>query len=175
MLLCFSLSHTHYWYTVCTFKLSEVYQNISTAVVYCCTVLWNRFSPRLIVCSLHVLKVQCTRTVSSYVVFQNIVIIAALPRVRWHRASTPQGSSSNGCCLGITMDQMLLCFSLSHTHYWYTVCMFKLSEVYQNVSTAVVYCCTVLWNRFSPTTYSVYTCKKFSAHVQYHHMLYFKT
>ena len=26
-------SHTHYWYTVCTFKLSGVYQNISTAVV----------------------------------------------------------------------------------------------------------------------------------------------
>ena len=51
-------------------------------------------------------------TVSSYVEFQNIVIVAALPRVRWHRASSPQGSSSNGCCLGITMDQMLLCASL---------------------------------------------------------------
>ena len=34
------------------------------------------------------------------------------PRVRWHRASSPQGSSSNGCCLCITMNQMLLCSSL---------------------------------------------------------------
>ena len=39
----------------------------------------------------------------------------------------------------------------SHTHYWYTVLMFKISKVYQNISTtAVVYCCTVLWNRFPP-------------------------
>ena len=36
----------------------------------------------------------------------------SLPRVRWHRASSPQGSSSNGCCPCITMDQMLLCSSL---------------------------------------------------------------
>ena len=38
--------------------------------------------------------------------------LRSLPRVRWHRASSPQSSSSNGCCLCITMDQMLLCFSL---------------------------------------------------------------
>ena len=36
----------------------------------------------------------------------------SLPRVRWRRASSPQGSSSNGCCPCITMDQMLLCSSL---------------------------------------------------------------
>ena len=36
----------------------------------------------------------------------------SLPRVRWHSASSPQGSSSNACCLCITMDQMLLCSSL---------------------------------------------------------------
>ena len=38
----------------------------------------------------------------------------SLPRVRWHRASidSPQGSSSNGCRLCITMDQLLLCASL---------------------------------------------------------------
>ena len=35
----------------------------------------------------------------------------SLPRVRRHRASRPQGSSSNGCCLCITMDQ-LICASL---------------------------------------------------------------
>ena len=39
-----------------------------------------------------------------------------LPRVRCHRTSKPQGSSSNGCCLCITMYQ-LKCASLSHTHY----------------------------------------------------------
>ena len=38
--------------------------------------------------------------------------LRSLPRVRWLRASSPQGSSSNGCCLCITMDQMLLCSSL---------------------------------------------------------------
>ena len=38
--------------------------------------------------------------------------LRSLPRVHWHRASSPQGSSSNGCCLCITMDQMLLCSSL---------------------------------------------------------------
>ena len=36
----------------------------------------------------------------------------SLPRVRWHRASSPQSTSSNGCCLCITMDQILLCSSL---------------------------------------------------------------
>ena len=35
----------------------------------------------------------------------------SLARVRRHRASSPQGSSSNGCCLCITMDQ-LMCASL---------------------------------------------------------------
>ena len=60
-------------------KLSGVYkvykyQNISTtAVVYCCTVCGTVFcfSPRLIKFSVH-------GTISSYVVFQNIVIIAVL-------------------------------------------------------------------------------------------------
>ena len=30
-----------------------------------------------------------------------------LPRVRRHRAISPQGSSSNGCCLGTTMSQSM--------------------------------------------------------------------
>ena len=88
----------------------------------------------------------------------------SLPRVRWHRASSLQGSSSNGCCLCITMDQMLLRSSLFPHRCWYTVSMFKLSGVYQNISTAIVYCCTVLWNRFPPPTYSLYTCKEPSVH-----------
>ena len=66
--------------TVKMSKLSGVYkvykyQNISsTAVVYCCTVCGGTvfcFSPRLIKFSVH-------GTISSYVVFQNIVIIAVL-------------------------------------------------------------------------------------------------
>ena len=113
MLLCSSLFQNplDHWYTVSMFKLSGVYQNISTAVVYCCTVLWNCFLPPtygLYTCE----EFSANGKISSYVVFQNIVIIAALPRVRWHRASSPQGSSSNGCCLRITLDQMLLCSTL---------------------------------------------------------------
>ena len=50
----------------------------------------------------------------------------SLSRVRRHRASSPQGSSSNGCCLCITMD-LLVCTSLFHTHYWYEVGMLKVS------------------------------------------------
>ena len=134
---------TTYWYTVSMFKLSGKYKNFSTAVVYCCTVLWNRFfypTYGLYTCK----EFSAHGTISSYVVFQNIVIIAALPRVRWHRAISPQGSSSNGCCLCITMDQILLCSSL-FPHPLLVYSMFKLSGVYQNISTAVVcYCCTVL-------------------------------
>ena len=33
-----------------------------------------------------------------------------LPRVRRHRASSPQGSLSNGCRLCITMDQLMCAF-----------------------------------------------------------------
>ena len=40
-------SHTHYWYKVSMFKLSGVYQNISTAVLFCGTV----FSPRRMACT----------------------------------------------------------------------------------------------------------------------------
>ena len=38
--------------------------------------------------------------------------LRSLPRVRWHRARSPQGSSSKVCYFCITMDQMLLCSSL---------------------------------------------------------------
>ena len=102
--------------------------------------------------------------------------LRSLPRVRWDRASSPQSSSSNGCCLCITMDQMLLYSSLFPHPQLASVSMFKLSGVYQNIITAVVYCCTVLWNRFFPPTYGLYTCKEFSVYtVQYHYMLYFRT
>ena len=95
----------------------------------------------------------------------------SLPRVRWHRASNPQGSSSNGCgwCLCITMDQMLLCSSLfPHPLLVYSkyVQIYK-SGVYQNISTAAVELLlygTVLWNRSPPPTYGLYTCKEFSVH-----------
>ena len=48
----------------------------------------------------------------------------SLPRVRRHRIKSPLGSSRNGCCLCITVDQ-LICASLSHTHYWYEVGILK--------------------------------------------------
>ena len=37
-----------------------------------------------------------------------------LPRVRRHRASNPRGSSSNGCCLCITMNQLMCASLLPH-------------------------------------------------------------
>ena len=46
----------------------------------------------------------------------------------------------------------------SHTHYWYTVSMFKLSGVYPNISTAVLFCETVC----SPRLIMVYTRAKSS-------------
>ena len=48
----------------------------------------------------------------------------SLPRVRRHRASTPQGSSERVLPWQITMDQLIFA-SLSHTHYWYKVGMLK--------------------------------------------------
>ena len=77
--------------------------------------------------------------------------LRSLPRVRWHRASSPQGSSSDWCCLCITTDQMLLCSSLfPHPLLVHRVCMFKLSGVYQNISTAVVLYCFLKKNQNTP-------------------------
>ena len=91
--------------------------------------------------------------------------LRSLPRVRWPRASSPQGSSSNGCCLCITMDQMLLCSSLFthplliHSENVQIIgCIQSTVYKYQNISTtAVVYCCTVCGTVFcfSPPTYKV--------------------
>ena len=46
------------------------------------------------------------------------------PRVRRHRASKPQGSSKRVLPWQVTIYQ-LICASLSHTHVWYEVGMFK--------------------------------------------------
>ena len=48
----------------------------------------------------------------------------SLPRVRRHRTSKPQGSFERVLHWQITMDQLIFS-SLSHTHYWYEVGMFK--------------------------------------------------
>ena len=48
----------------------------------------------------------------------------SLPRVRRLRASKPQGSSERVLPLLITMDQLIFA-SLSHTHCWYEVGMWK--------------------------------------------------
>ena len=44
----------------------------------------------------------------------------SLPRVRRHRTSSPQGSSSNGCCLcRLPLDQLLCASTLfPHPTYW---------------------------------------------------------
>ena len=47
-----------------------------------------------------------------------------LPRVRRHGASKPQGSSERVLPWQVTMDQLIFA-SLSHTHYWYELGMFK--------------------------------------------------
>ena len=52
----------------------------------------------------------------------------SLPRVRRHRASTPQGSSERVLPWQVTMDQFIFA-SLSHTHYWYEVGMLKVPAV----------------------------------------------
>ena len=44
----------------------------------------------------------------------------SLPRVHWHTASKPQGSSERVLPSQVTMDQ-LISASLSHPHYWYEV------------------------------------------------------
>ena len=55
----------------------------------------------------------------------------SLPRVCWHRASKPQGSSERVLTWQVIMDQSI-CASLSHTHYWYEVGMLKVPDrVYQ--------------------------------------------
>ena len=48
----------------------------------------------------------------------------SLPRVRRHRASEPQGSFERVLPWQVTMDQLMYA-SLSHTHYWYEVGMWK--------------------------------------------------
>ena len=48
----------------------------------------------------------------------------SLPRVRWHRASKPQGSSERVVPWQVNMDQLIFA-SLSHTHCWYEVGMLK--------------------------------------------------
>ena len=48
----------------------------------------------------------------------------SLPRVRWHRASKPQGSPERVLPWQVTIDQ-LICASLSHTNYWHGVGMLK--------------------------------------------------
>ena len=98
----------------------------------------------------------------------------SLPRVRWHRASSPQGSSSNGAAFASPWTKCYCAPLFSHTHYWYTVSMFKLSGVYKNISTAVLLYCFV--EPFLPPRLMVCTRVESSVYtVQYHHMLYFKT
>ena len=53
-------------------------------------------------------------------------------RVRRHRASSPKGSSSDGCSLFITMDQLTCASFFPHPlyYYWYEVGMLKVLLVF---------------------------------------------
>ena len=61
----------------------------------------------------------------------------SLSRARRHRASKPQGSSSNGWCPYITIDQ-LTCASLSHIHYCTESIALTPFETQQGYRSAVV-------------------------------------
>ena len=119
VLLTFPTPTIGIWYTVIIFKLSGVYQNISTVSIFKLSGVYQNISTAVLQLFCGIVfsnpptySLWSERVKSSvhtaqqyhhiYVGFQNIVIIAALPRVRWHRASSPQGSSSDGCCLCIT-------------------------------------------------------------------------
>ena len=43
--------------------------------------------------------INCHRVRHEFIRSRNCVPMALLPSVRWHWVSSPQGSSSNGCCL----------------------------------------------------------------------------
>ena len=58
----------------------------------------------------------------------------SLPRVRWHRASKPQGSSERVLPWQVTMDQLIFA-SLFHTHYWCEVGMLKVPAVVAYINT----------------------------------------
>ena len=97
----------------------------------------------------------------------------SLPRVRRHRASTPQGSSERVLPWQITMDQLIFA-SLSHTHYWYKVGVLKvpadtisLYVVFQNI---VIIAVLTVWTCFPPPNfclYMTYVCKGLEFRVGY--------
>ena len=66
----------------------------------------------------------------------------SLPRIHWHRASSPQGSCRNRCCLFRLLHGPSFCAPfIFHAHYWYAVDM--MIHVIQRISEAF----GSLWNR----------------------------
>ena len=61
----------------------------------------------------------------------------SLPRARQHRASSPQGSSSNGCCLCRPPWTNYCAPPFFHTHFWYEIGLLKVSEA---ISMQIQYC-----------------------------------
>ena len=139
-LICASLSHTHSWYEVGMLQVSAIsyiHANVLPRA------LQHRASkPQgsssnggcLCITMDQLICASLSHTHSWYEVGMlkvsaiSYIHTNILPRVRRYRASSPQGSSSNGCSLCITMDQ-LICASLSHIHYWYEVGMLKVSAI----------------------------------------------
>ena len=80
----------------------------------------------------------------------------SLPRVRRHRASCPQRSSSNGCCLcrfHHGPNFVRLFFFFPHTHYWYEVGVLKIIAFSFNAPTSIAswrksrcFLTRLLWN-----------------------------
>ena len=68
----------------------------------------------------------------------------SLPRARRHRASSPQGSSSNGCCLFRYHHRAIYVRLSFHTHYWYEVDMCD-TNIIGDESLNVLYLHTYYW------------------------------
>ena len=84
----------------------------------------------------------------------------SLLRVRWHRAVVLEVVRGTGAAFSSPWTKCYCAPLFSHTHHWYKVSMFKLSGVYQNISTAVLLYCFV--EPFFLPNFGLYKCKESS-------------
>ena len=68
----------------------------------------------------------------------------SLPRVHRHRASSPQGSSSNECCLSRSRWTIECAPLFSHIQYWFGVGMLKVSRRCSTIFRRVKITCAFL-------------------------------
>ena len=87
----------------------------------CIWCLLTRFLPSSAAASIYLYKTAIRqRVIPELTGSPKCLYTGSLPRVRRHRASTPQGSSERVLPWQVTTDQ-LICAPLSHAHYWYEV------------------------------------------------------